>query len=491
MRTYDKSVWRTVGTFCLIAVWQAVIAGAAAAHDGDDHDHPVAKVRDEIAWRPTSIPDRIILTWTGDPSDSQTVTWRTDTLVKKGIAEVAVAEDGPHFVPKAKRVVAETTLLETDLGAAHYHTANFENLQPKTKYVYRVGDGTNWSEWSHFLTASRQAEPFTFIYFGDAQTELKPHWSRVIREAYSDAPKTAFTLHAGDLVNDRVRDAEWGEWFYAGGFINRRVPCIATPGNHEYIKIEDEAGETIGGHLTPHWRACFAFPENGPAGLEETVYWMDYQGVRIISLNSNERFDGWLEKQGQWLEPVLSENTNKWTIVTFHHPVYSAQVGRDNPELRAAWQPIFDKYNVDLVLQGHDHTYSRSKLMIHENLAVGVTKRSERAGTLYVVSVSGPKMRELDRKPIFRRAAAGTQLYQIITVDGDELHYDARTATGQLYDAFTLRKREGLVNELIERVPETPERLVIPTPSQEKPEQVQSEPVSPAKAKVATPAANE
>ena len=56
-----------------------------------------------------------------------------------------------------------------------------------------------------------------------------------------------------------------------------------------------------------------------------------------------------------------------------------------------------------------------------------------------------------------RRAAENTQLYQIITVDGDQLRYEARTATGRLYDAMTLRKRQGRANELIEQIPDTPE----------------------------------
>jgi hypothetical protein len=51
------------------------------------------------------------------------------------------------------------------------------------------------------------------------------------------------------------------------------------------------------------------------------------------------------------------------------------------------------------------------------------------------------------------RTAEDTQLFQIITVDGGELRYEARTATNRLYDAFTLRKREGRANELVESLP--------------------------------------
>ena len=77
----------------------------------------------------------------------------------------------------------------------------FKNLKSDTLYAYRVGDGANWTEYYHFKTASSKEKPFSFIYFGDAQNEVKTHWSRVFREAFRDAPRAAFTLHAGDLVD--------------------------------------------------------------------------------------------------------------------------------------------------------------------------------------------------------------------------------------------------------------------------------------------------
>ena len=74
----------------------------------------------------------------------------------------------------------------------------------------------------------------SLVYFGDAQNDVKSMWSRVIREAYSTMPKVDFMLHAGDLINRHDRDVEWGDWFYAGGFIHAMVPSVMTPGNHEY-----------------------------------------------------------------------------------------------------------------------------------------------------------------------------------------------------------------------------------------------------------------
>lgn len=403
--------------------------------------HRIRQVPAPEIHRPTPIPDRIILTWNGDPATTQAVTWRTDTTVTQGLAEITVAEEGPLFKSRTQSHTATTTPLVTDPYTAHYHTVVFRGLTPATKYVYRVGDGANWSEWFHFSTASATPEPFTFIYFGDAQNDILEHWSRVIREAYSDAPKARFFLHAGDLVDRANNDAEWGEWHQAGGFLNAMVPSIATPGNHEY---QSRA-------LSRHWRPMFEFPLNGPEGLEETVYYLDYQGVRVISLNSNERVD----EQVPWLDQVLSKNPNRWTVVTFHHPVYSSARGRDNPRIRDAWKPLFDRHQVDLVLQGHDHTYARTN--VTTNVPTGVNVASQE-GTVYVVSVAGPKMYNLERTDLMRRVAEDTQLYQIIHVDHNHLRYEARTATGRLYDAFTLQKQEGRPNLIIEGQVEGPER---------------------------------
>jgi hypothetical protein len=57
------------------------------------------------------------------------------------------------------------------------------------------------------------------------------------------------------------------------------------------------------------------------------------------------------------------------------------------------------------------------------------------------------------------RAAANLQLYQTISINGDQLRYQAITATGQVYDAFTLKKQNGAPNELIEQIPDVPEQL--------------------------------
>lgn len=455
------------------------------------NEQPIAVMKPQLdvdLHRPSKQPDRIVLTWTGDPARSQAVTWRTEASVGVGLAEVAVADENASFVKRARQLKAKTTPLHSNLSLAHYHSVEFAALSPRTKYAYRVGDGANWSEWFQFTTASDQTEPFSFVYFGDAQNEVKSLWSRVIRESFVNAPNARFLLHAGDLINHANNDAHWGEWFQAGGWLNGMIPSVPTPGNHEYVNIGIETlppdatlpfNVNVKPTLSHHWRPQFALPEHGPPGLEETAYFLDYQGVRIVSLNSNEKH----AEQAVWLDKVLAENPGRWCILTFHHPIYSSAKSRDNVKLRTAWQPLIDKHHVDLVLQGHDHTYARSGLTTAASIAASEPSNTEKksdgdnanaeqlaptvasarrvAGTVYVVSISGPKMYDLGR-PVrveFQRVAEDTQLFQVITIDGDELRYVARTATSQLYDAFTLKKRDGQPNELIEQVPDSPQRL--------------------------------
>jgi len=405
------------------------------------------------AYPPTSTPDRIVLTWSNDPATTQSVTWRTDVSVKKAWAEIAIADPSPDFRDNTDTLLAKTELLVTNTNAAHFHSVTFMDLIPDTLYAYRVGDGKNWSEWLHFKTATASEAPFAFLYFGDAQNEIKSMWARCIRQAYSTMPNVDFLLHAGDLVNAANNDPEWGEWFYAGGWIYGMKPNIATPGNHEYQR--DEWGDR---QLSRHWNPTFTLPENGPEGFKETVYYTDYQGTRFISLNTQAMYgsDKAVLEQQSWLESVLRNNPNKWTIITHHHPIYSTKFGRDNERIREALQPIYEEFGVDLVLQGHDHTYGRG-----HNLAFGANQKDK--GPVYVVSVSGPKMYDPSFDDWMERVASNTQLYQLIRVDGDMLRYEAYTATGQLYDAFSLQKDKNGVNAFIDQAPaNVPEKVTLP-----------------------------
>jgi len=116
---------------------------------------------------------------------------------------------------------------------------------------------------------------------------------------------------------------------------------------------------------------------------------------------------------------------------------------------------LFDKYKVDLILSGHDHTYSRTGLVDTKNLKNVPTGYQQaydpEIGTVNVVSVSGPKMYEITKGQYAKTFGENKQLYQIIDIDGDNLRFRAFTATGVLYDEFQLQKRADKPNLLIEK----------------------------------------
>lgn len=439
------------------------------SHDNESEITPATyrSPKFDFDWsKPSQYPDRIVLNFGQEPSQEVNVTWRTDTSIDTAYAQIAVATAAPRFWKTGKSILAQTELLDAmEIPVAevkaNYHSVEFKGLLPNTVYGYRVGNGETWSEWFQFKTASATPDDkFSFLYVGDAQNYVLELWSRLVREGFRTAPDAKFFIHAGDLINQAHYEQDWHEWFTAGGFIHSMIPSFPIPGNHEYNAYTPEEKEKGIRHLSAQWKPQFTLPANGPEGLEETVYYMDYQDVRVIGLNSNRDH----EIQAEWLEKVLSENPKKWTIVTYHHPLFSASDGRDNEELRVLWKPIFDKYRVDLALQGHDHAYARGRVAPGENIMNGVNLKDV-TGTVYVVSVSGGKMYEVGedwstKGGMRDRVGENTQLFQVITVEGNRLKFESFTAVGELYDAFELVKGENDLNEFIElRVNGGPEKM--------------------------------
>ncbi len=386
-------------------------------------------------------PERIILSLTAEPATSIAVTWRTNLWCEnprvefmKATAEVNrkgnKIKSSEYKKVRTFPAVSERVKIKNDIYINSY-SAVLQKLQPETLYQYRVGYGKTWSEWEHFKTASVVEKLFRFIYLGDPQNNLKSFCSRIFRTAYSAAPDAGFMLIAGDLVSRPWVDYSWGELFYAAGWITRRLPFVMVAGNHSYYHEDEKDDAENKQHWL--WRPHFTQPENGPDGLEETAFTYVYHGVRFVVLNGNEK----RKEQSAWLENVLKNSNEKWKIVTIHHPVYSTGLDRDDPELRELFLPVIDKYNVDLVLQGHDHAYGRTY-----KLKQGRIVSPHKAGTYYVVSVSVPKVYEINKKhkKLMAKLGTGKQLYQIISVSANSISYECRTVTGELFDSFRIEK---------------------------------------------------
>ena len=381
------------------------------------------------------IPARVILTWTGDPARTQHVTWRTEAPLASAQAEIAPVSADPAFGKSARAV--EGTASRIDVGAgkmAGHYKAEFTGLQPDTEYSYRVGNGRAWSEWNVFRTAHAEAAPFRFLYIGDAQNDIKSLWSRTIRAAYRRAPDARFIAMAGDLVAEGFDDRLWGELCGGLGFISSSVPLLPAPGNHDL----HQADKSNSFHASPMWRSHFGLPHNGPqaAELDQQSYYLDYQGVRFVVIDVNS-FDGAehgdiagreriRDAEIAWVEQTLKTNPNPRAIVVQHQPVFPIAHDRDYPEMQRWLAPLYEKYKVALVLQGHDHSYGRMR----------------RNGVTYVISVSGPKMYDLQSKYVamMEKTATNRQLYQVVDVGAGRIRLASYSVDGALVDSVEITR---------------------------------------------------
>jgi hypothetical protein len=198
------------------------------------------------------------------------------------------------------------------------------------------------------------------------------------------------------------------------------------------------------------WRPQFTLPLEPalPADLQEAAYDLRYsEDVHLFVLSTQSSR---IAEQAAWLDTALEASDARWRIVSMHHPVFSSGRGRDSPERRAFLLPVLERHAVDLVLQGHDHTYARGATGQRPE-RLGFTDAGGDVTTMFVNSVSGPKQytfmedgwdKYADDGVTLARKAENTQFFQVIEIDGDTLRYEARTALGRRYDDFVMRKDE-------------------------------------------------
>lgn len=378
------------------------------------------------------VADRIILSPTEDASTGMNVTFRADT-----------ADTTVEYRPTGTDQVRTATTTETGRTNRVHQFAELADLTPATEYEYRIitADGAS-GPWDTFRTAAAAPQDFDFIYFGDAQNGLTEEAKISARAAYNAVPNAALAVHTGDQINDADDDEQWDQWFEAQGPSARKMPMLTALGNHE-LK---------GDPLAKNFQNHHTHPANGPAVLPESTYYVDYQGVRFITLTSNNLF---LSQQARFLDEALSSNPNRWSVVMFHQPVYNATTKRITTTNLRYFGDILEKHNVDLVLNGHDHAYARGHRFDNE-------VDGENTGPVYMVSSAGSKFYEAepenaawDNNGANRKVwAKGTATYAKTSVQGCTMTIDSvithegadnYTSTsingaGQTMDSFTIDK---------------------------------------------------
>ncbi len=258
-----------------------------------------------------------------------------------------------------------------------------KDLQPGTTYYYQV-EGKDIES----FTTDDDTSDFSFIFVGDPQIGSsneekaktpediqKPtfltaqseavrndsfNWNDTLNKAVAKTGnKASFILSAGDQIQTnakKVNDSTISETEYAGYLspaVLKSIPVATTVGNHD----ADNANYTY--HFNIANKSSLG--DNGYTGGD---YYFTYGDALFMVLNTQ---DTNVNEHKEFIENTVAKNQDcKWRIVTLHQDIYGSAEHSNEPEitqLRYDLVPIFENNDVDIVLTGHDHAYSRSKLL--------------------------------------------------------------------------------------------------------------------------------
>ncbi len=371
----------------------------------------------KTAYPSSSTPDQVMLTWSSDPATSIDIQWRTDTTIQTG--KVNYREKGSNTLmsASAERYRMEDRNLMNDRYVNRF-TAQLKNLKPGTNYEYQISRQTDWIEKYTFSTPARDSS-FSFVWTGD--THHSPTINKLYNLADQSHPDAAFYSIAGDLVSEGLHRDEWDDLFHFTKEVISRKPFMAVIGNHD-------TRQGLGAWM---YRELFSYPKNAPVGVQpKHTYSFRYKNALFLMIESTASIDS----QKVWIEDQLAKSDATWKFAMFHFAPYNWD--EPYPDIQAAWVPIFDKYHVDMVMNGHIHYYMRSKPM-----KGGKVVSSYNEGTAYVESVGIPTKPEKHPEESYAavRNFSG-DLYQYVKIEGNKLSFTAVNSDNKVIDSFTIRK---------------------------------------------------
>ena len=370
----------------------------------------------------TQLSDTAINTLTTSIFDnaktSRTFTWQMPLSITTG--KVILGRDA--LLTDAQTINA--TMTTNQKATAHIFTAIATALKPGTTYYYQVISDEITSDIYSFTTEGAIAAPFTFVHLSDSQSKTEDGYD-VLSDALTTITKTyspEFLLHTGDLVDTCYFEDEWRWLFDKSRDIFATYPLFAAVGNHDQ---------------TPKYPAT-AFSEHlfmpnsctDPKITPDTVYSFDYGTAHFVILNS-QCTEG-LDAEKEWLEEDLSNTKQKFIIVAMHRSPYGG-IGIAE-DVFATFADTFDKYKVDLVLFGHDHSYIKTKALVN--------KIEDPCGTIYLqgggcsskqdsASKNFPPYADITGTP-------GAPVYNIITITEDQIIVKTVTVDTEADTAYPL-----------------------------------------------------
>jgi alkaline phosphatase D len=346
-------------------------------------------------------PEQVHLTWGQDPATGVVVSWASSGPAERARVLLDTGSGSTRSIRAQQQTYADGLNGET---VYTYH-AVIDGLEPATSYNYAVtadNDSHRKSPLSaNFTTVAKGRQAFRFTSFGDLATANTAWVLSYGQAAYAVAAvesfKPAFHLLNGDLcyadLNPATQPEVWADFGNNNQTSAANRPWMPALGNHE---IEfDNGPQGYSSYLTR-----YTLPDNGVSGFGGRWYSFRVGSALFISLDANDVVyqdaGPWVSgptpltpasstgnppiepgtsfylrgysggAQTQWLEQTLaaarSNPSIDWIIVQMHQCIASSSYYGNGSDLglRQKWSPLFDKYQVDLVVNGHDHDYERS-----------------------------------------------------------------------------------------------------------------------------------
>ena len=298
-----------------------------------------------------------------DNSTSRTIMWQSDNSEADAVIEYRL-----EGTEKTQTIGATDKAFTDDGSTTYIHEATLTGLIPNTKYEYRVGYGADRrSDWYSLETAG--VSVYDVLIYPDSQSGDYSQWEEIVKSSALRNPRTALYISMGDLVDNGEQAYQWRTWLNSIKPLSANVPLATTLGNHEMYTLDWKMREPYA------YLNYFAVPPNGNEIFNRRYYSYDFGDVHYVVLdtmlyesnhedNHDTHHPDLYDVQVQWLRQDLAANTKKWTVVLMHRdpfqyafdrPGASRDVGFDDEGV--LFMPIFDEFNVDLVLSAHLHSY--------------------------------------------------------------------------------------------------------------------------------------
>jgi hypothetical protein len=317
----------------------------------------------------TATPTAIIL-GVGANESQRIVTWYTATDSAQQIQLAPTTDLTSGAFPTNAATFAALGGANLATSGGYNRHATITGLKEHTAYSYRVGAEGAWSPTYAFKTQDFEGN-FDFLFYGDPQIGASGNvakdqagWQDTVDVSLAANPDAELLVSGGDQVETANTEPLWNAFLAPDKL--RQYPWAPTIGNH------DVGGKAYEQHFfPPNTDRSAAYYSNGDPASNSSGgdYWYIYKDVLFVDLNSNS----YATSQGgggdaahvKYVTDVVNQHGSeaKWTVLVYHHSIYSAAShakDADNKVRRTDFPATFSKLGVDLVLQGHDHVYTRS-----------------------------------------------------------------------------------------------------------------------------------